>query len=89
MNQREKLINNLLTENIYLNNEQEGELHKIHKRSKIEKFYIQVKETKKVYPDFNPEISLKDPAFIRLINIGVNVKNAYEVLNIDSILKRE
>lgn len=46
----------------------------------------QSQDTKKVYPNFNLETEIENPAFTKLIRSGVDVKTAYEVVHKDEII---
>lgn len=47
----------------------------------------EIAETVNIYPDFNFEKELENEEFKRLLSTGVTVKNAYEVIHIDEIVK--
>lgn len=83
-----ELIRRLIAENTYLKKNREEQLRKIRERSFAQKLREQVEETKKIYRDFDLEKELKNPEFARLLRVGVSVKNAYEVTNIDKIMDK-
>ncbi len=82
----EQLIRRLITENEFLKKENKKRLNEAKAMSVAEKIKAQTEEAKKVYSDFDIKKELENPEFRRLIRAGVSVKNAYEVLNIGSIL---
>lgn len=57
-------------------------------KERIEAWRKQAEETAKIYPEFNFEAELENPEFCRLLKVGVSVKNAYEVVNMDNLLER-
>ena len=83
---RDEILKRLMMENSYLKKRREDELQVMKRRGEAQKLRQQVEETKSVYPEFDFEKELKNPEFTRLLRLGVGVKNAYEVSNIDSIL---
>lgn len=82
-----ELIKKLARENSYLKKSRMEDMHRIKVQSQAQKLKEQAEETKKAYSEFDFEEELKNPEFCRLLRVGVSVKNAYEVVNIDSILK--
>lgn len=74
----------LLSENHYGKGYAEsiGRMNTIRYLAKLQK---EIAETVSIYPDFNFEKELENEEFKRLLNIGVTVKNAYEVIHIDEI----
>ena len=82
-----ELIKRLVAENRYLKSTREEERRDMETKSRAGELRKQVEETKAAYPDFDIEKEIKNPEFTRLIRLGVNVKNAYEVSNIDAILQ--
>lgn len=85
-NKHAQLIRKLITENEFLKKENQRKMYETKAKSVADKIKAQTEETKKVYGDFDIKKELENPEFRRLIRAGVSVKNAYEVLNIDSIL---
>lgn len=83
-----ELIKRLIAENTYLKKNREAELRLMRERAQAQKLRAQVEETKKTYSDFDLEKEIKNPEFARLLSVGVSVKNAYEVTNIDKILDK-
>ena len=57
-------------------------------RERAQKLRAEVEETKKEYSDFDFKEQLKNPEFARLIKVGVSVKHAYEVANMDALLEK-
>lgn len=55
----------------------------------LAKLKKEIAEAVSIYPDFNFEKELENEEFKRLLGIGVTVKNAYEVVHIDEIVKGE
>ena len=84
---KESILRRLILENNYLKKLHENEVKTMKLRSEAQKLREQAAETKKLYPEFDFEKELKNPEFTRLLRLGVGVKNAYEVSNIDSILE--
>lgn len=83
-----ELIKRLVMENRALKERFEEEKRSTEMKSRAGELKKQVEETKEVYPDFDFEEELKKPEFTRLIKAGVRVKDAYEVVNIDTIIDR-
>lgn len=83
----ENLIRRLISENAYLRRMREEEARILRRKSREESLSKQAEETKKLYPDFDFEKQLENREFRRLLSAGVSVKNAYEVVNMDSILE--
>ena len=83
-----ELIKRLITENRALKKRFEEERRTAEVKNRADELRNQVEETKKAYPDFDFENEIKNPEFARLLKAGVKVKDAYEVINIDSILDR-
>lgn len=81
-----QLIQRLIAENEFLKKENEKRMYESKAKSVAEKLKAQAEETKKVYADFDIKKELENPEFRRLVRAGVNIKNAYEVLNMDGIL---
>lgn len=84
---REELLKRLIMENSFLKKRRGDELQLMKLRSKAQKLREQAAETRSIYPEFDFEREIKNPEFVRLLKIGVSVKNAYEVVNIDAILE--
>ena len=84
---KEAILRRLILENNYLKKRHEDEVKTIKLRNEAQKLRQQAEETKKIYPAFDFEKEIKNPEFTRLLRLGVGVKNAYEVSNIDSILE--
>lgn len=83
-----ELLKRLIAENSYLKKHREEELRSIQMKNRAQQLRAQAEEAKKIYPEFDFEAELKNPEFCRLLKVGVSVKNAYEVANIDTILDR-
>lgn len=83
-----ELLKRLIAENSFLKKRREEDLHNMQLRNRAQQWRTQAEETKKVYPEFDFEAQIKNPEFCRLLKVGVSVKNAYEVVNIDTILDR-
>ena len=83
-----ELIKRLLWENRELKQRFEEEKHNAQMKTRAGELKAQAEETKEVYPDFNFEEEIKNPEFARLLKAGVKVKDAYEVINIDTIIDR-
>lgn len=83
-----ELIKRLLWENRDLRQRFEEEKHNAEVKTRAGELKAQAEETKKAYPEFNFEEEIKNPEFARLLKAGVKVKDAYEVINIDSIIDR-
>ena len=83
-----ELIRRLVMENRALKQRFEEERRNVQMQTRAEEIKKQVEETKEIYPDFDFEAELKNPEFARLLKAGVKVKDAYEVINIDSIIDR-
>ncbi len=80
------LLKRLIMENAFLKKENEKRMRDTSKMSLAEKIRAQAEETKAVYGDFDLKKELQNPEFCRLVKLGVSVKNAYEVVNLGSIL---
>ena len=63
-------------------------MHDTEVNSLVGQWKQQAEETKKWYSDFDIKKELENPEFCRLLKLGVGMKTAYEVLNIDSILDK-
>ena len=85
---REEILRRIILENNFLKKRRENELQLMKLRSEAQKLREQAAETKETYPEFDFEKEIKNPEFMRLLKIGVGVKNAYEVVNIDAILEK-
>ena len=83
-----RVIERLLAENSYLKKEQKRRAHDTEVNSLVGQWKQQAEETKKLYSDFDLKKELENPEFCRLLKLGVGMKTAYEVLNIDSILDK-
>ncbi len=83
-----ELIKRLVMENRALKQRFDEEKRTTEMKTRAGELKKQVEETKEVYPDFDFEEELKKPEFTRLIKAGVRVKDAYEVVNIDTIIDR-
>lgn len=83
-----ELIRKLVEENRNLKKRREEEMRGMEVKSRADELKRQAEETKKLYPEFSLEKEIKNPEFVRLLKVGVNVKDAYEVVNIDSIIDR-
>ena len=85
---KEEILRRLALENRLLKKRHEDEFQLMKLRSEAQKMREQAAETKEVYPEFDFEKEIKNPEFMRLLRLGVGVKNAYEVANIDAILEK-
>ncbi|MBQ8391200.1 MAG: hypothetical protein IJX50_01480 [Clostridia bacterium] len=83
-----RVIERLLAENSYLKKERTRAMHDTEVNSLVGQWKQQAEETKKLYSDFDIKKELENPEFCRLLKLGVGMKTAYEVLNIDSILDK-
>ncbi len=84
---REEILKRLTLENSFLKKRREDELQLMKLRTEAQKLREQAAKTKEIYPEFDFQEEIKNPEFMRLLNLGVGVKNAYEVSNIDAILE--
>lgn len=84
----QELVRRLVAENNYLKKKNEEDLHRMEIHNRVQAWKAQAEEAKKVYPEFDFEQQLNNPEFVRLLKVGVSVKNAYEVVNIDGILDK-
>lgn len=87
-NKNEDMLKRLIAENIYLKRIREKEAKDEKAKMQAEKLRREAEETKKEYPDFDFKNQLKNEEFVRLIKVGVSVKHAYEVTNMDNILDK-
>lgn len=83
-----ELLRRLIAENNFLKKRREEDIASMQRHSRAQQLREQAEETKKIYPEFDFEEEIKNPEFCRLLKVGVNVKNAYEVANIDTILDK-
>lgn len=83
-----ELLRRLIAENNFLKKRREEELASIERHNRAAQLREQAEETKKVYPEFDFEEEIKNPEFCRLLKVGVNMKNAYEVVNLNTILDK-
>ena len=83
-----ELIRRLVEENRVLKKRREEESRDMEVKSRAGELKRQAEETKKLYPEFSLEKEIKNPEFVRLLKVGVKVKDAYEVVNIDTIIDR-
>lgn len=83
-----ELLRRLIAENHFLKRRREEDIQNMQQRSRAQQLREQAEETKKAYPEFEFEAEIKNPEFCRLLKVGVSVKNAYEVVNIDTILDK-
>lgn len=81
------LMKRLIAENSFLKKSRQEDLRKMEMENRIKLWEKQAEETKEAYPHFDLKNELKNPEFVRLLKVGVSVKNAYEVLNLSSILE--
>lgn len=84
----ENIIKRLIAENVYLKKMRENGEKDEKARERAQKLRAEVEETKKEYSDFDFKEQLKNPEFARLIKVGVSVKHAYEVANMDALLEK-
>ncbi len=82
------IIERLLAENTYLKKERTRRAQDTEVNSLVSDWKKQAEETKKAYSDFDLKKELENPEFCRLLKLGVGMKTAYEVLNIDTILDK-
>lgn len=82
------IIKKLLAENSYLKEERTKQMQDSKINSLVSQWNTQAEETKKAYSDFDIKKELNNPEFCRLLRLGVGMKTAYEVLNIDAILDK-
>ena len=85
---KDEILRRLALENRLLKKRNEDEFQLMKLRSDAQKMREQASETKEVYPEFDFEKEIRNPEFMRLLRLGVGVKNAYEVANIDAILEK-
>lgn len=45
-----------------------------------------IQRTKELYPNFNPNVELKDPEFVKMLQAGVSIEQAYKAAHIDEIV---
>lgn len=83
-----ELIRKLVEENRNLKKRSEEEMRGMEVKTRADELKRQAEETKKLYPEFSLEKEIKNPEFVRLLKVGVKVKDAYEVVNIDSIIDK-
>ena len=83
---RNRIMQRLLAENGFLRKERENKMRSLDEANRKEKLKAEVEEAKNAYPGFDFKKELENPEFIRLIRVGVSVKNAYEVVNMDAII---
>ena len=84
---KEEILRRLTLENNFLKKRREDELQLMKLRSEAQKLRAQAEETRNIYPEFDFKKEIKNPEFARLLKLGVGVKTAYEVANIDAILE--
>ena len=84
----ENIIKRLIAENVYLKKMRENGEQNEKAKERAQKLRAEVEETKKEYSDFDFKEQLKNPEFARLIKVGVSVKHAYEVTNMDALLEK-
>lgn len=84
---KEEILKRLIMENSFLKKRRDDELQLMKLRSEAEKLRTEAAETKELYPEFDFEKEVKNPEFMKLLNLGAGVKKAYEVTNIDKILE--
>ena len=84
---KEEILRRLAMENKFLKKRHDDEVQLMKLRSDAQRMRKQAAETKEIYPEFDFNKEVKNPEFMRLLKIGVSVKNAYEVVNIDAILE--
>ena len=84
-----ELIKRLIMENRALKARFENEKRTAEVKTRTDELKKQIELAKEAYPDFDFEQEIKNPEFVRLIKVGVNVKEAYEVVNIDSIIDKK
>ena len=83
-----EILGRLVEENAYLKREGTRRMQDMKIRDIVNKWKSQESEIKKTYSDFELKNELENPEFCRLIRMGVDMKTAYEVVNIESILEK-
>ena len=54
--------------------------------ARINMWAQQARETQAVYPDFNLQAELRNPEFAKMLQNGIPVKQAYEVMHVDDLI---
>ena len=83
-----ELFERLIEENRRLKKLHMEQLRSMEAKNKVQTWKNEAEEVKRIYPEFDLKEELSNPEFIRLLKLGINLKSAYEVVNIDSILDR-
>lgn len=81
-----KTINKLETEAKRRERQDAAALEEQQRRAAFDKLVAQAEQARSIYPGFNLEQEINNPAFMRLTSVGVDAKTAYEVIHKDEIL---
>lgn len=82
-----KELKKLESENAARKRADEQRQHEAQQRETFDKLYKQSEAAKQFYPGFDLQTEMNNPAFIRLTQVGVDAKTAYEVIHKDEILR--
>ena len=81
-----KQVQKLKRENDAFKQAQRAALNQQQANAKINMWAQQAKETQAVYPDFNLKAELANPEFAKMLQNGIPVQKAYEVMHIDDLV---
>ena len=72
-------------ENAELRRYRDAQRNQAMAQQKMQEWYQQADEVKNIYPGFDLELEAANPQFLALLQSGVPVQHAYEVLHLDDI----
>ena len=80
-----KEFNRMQRENEALRRYQQAQEQQVRANQTMQEWYRQAEETAQIYPGFSLEAESQNPQFIQMLQSGVPVQHAYEVLHLDDI----
>lgn len=81
-----KLVHKLEAENERRKAQEAATLEERQRQAAFAKLVEQAEQTKSIYPSFDLNVEMSNPAFARLTALGVDAKTAFEVIHKDEIL---
>ena len=87
-NDRDNFIQRLIAQNEALRRENEEAMQREAVRERANKLKEEAQKVKSIYPQFDFNTEIKNEGFVKLLRAGIGMKEAYEVCNIETILKQ-
>lgn len=84
--QQLKQVKQLERENAQLRAKQENEQRQRAANEQLRKWSEEAEKAKEVYPNFDLNKEAQNDQFIRMLQAGINVRNAYEIIHRDEIM---